>query len=326
LNKLRLANVHLSPTGQSCTATLAVNKKVSSCPIYEITYIHRSQKVDTYIAMVRGLNRDFIWSAEVFRRLSQPILWVFNNAGDKLISLVDATAQVTTAFSQLLSAVDSPQSSSPPTTTAACAFEVSHQEDNLLCDDPELEKDLLSVPFSIDDLPYGAGDDIPQQCCNLVFSGESPVISLTTLSASSSGETSPSTTLDHTSGLPSNPSTAKPALAVTQPTKAAYDPSLPRRFSYRLRWLCSRRPQNDPTPFIKRATSLAHQLRRKGHFDLYNDQLKAFEKSGYVRPVHKHQVRYWLNHFPIYKNKAPGPTKPYPTDVLHVSGNRSSMA
>ncbi|KAF4714927.1 hypothetical protein FOZ63_031735, partial [Perkinsus olseni] len=268
LNKLRLANVHLSPTGQSCTATLAVNKKVSSCPIYEITYIHRSQKVDTYIAMVRGLNRDFIWSAEVFRRLSQPILWVFNNAGDKLISLVDATAQVTTAFSQLLSAVDSPQSSSPPTTTAACAFEVSHQEDNPLCDDPELEKDLISLPFSIDDLPYDAGDDIPQECCNLAFSGEPPVISLASLSASSSRS-------------PTKSSTAKPSLTVTQPTKAVYDPSHPRRFSYRLRWLCSRRPQNDSTPFIKRATSLAHQLRRKGHFDLYNDQLKAFEKSGY---------------------------------------------
>ncbi|KAF4676014.1 hypothetical protein FOL47_006814 [Perkinsus chesapeaki] len=334
LLRLHQANVALEPTGVTCVATLAVSRRVNSCPIYKIIYCHKGFQVQTFMAHVHGLARDFIFSCDVLRRVNNPVLWVFNSTGDRIISLADSNPQVATAWKAFLDAVELSRSAAPTppkVNTGINSLEFDSQDnpaDNTTDFEACFNKEyVLPLPFEddIEDKPEPI-ELVSSPFMELLFSDPCPLVSLsalapTDLSSASNNAAAvdiDSKATDEASENTSSPPPASSTDSYTSNKTAAVDidskatnhapdesgsppPASFTRFTHHLRWRTTSRPTNSHVPFLKRSNALAHQLRRKGLFDAYNDEIQGFVQKGYVKPVAKEEVRYWLHHFPVVK-------------------------
>ncbi|KAF4656243.1 hypothetical protein FOL47_009084 [Perkinsus chesapeaki] len=77
------------------------------------------------------------------------------------------------------------------------------------------------------------------------------------------------------------------------------------RLGHRIRWVAAR-PSNDYRPFLAKARTLASRLRKQGLYEVYDNEIQNFLRSGYIRPATVGEVTYWMSHFPVIKSSPEG--------------------
>ncbi|EER18554.1 hypothetical protein Pmar_PMAR008883, partial [Perkinsus marinus ATCC 50983] len=159
-NRLTRAGVSIENTGRQCCATLAAGSKVLGCSIFRLKHVHKHLEFPTEIVLIPNLNRDFLWSTSVFRSYSLPTVWIFDSAGDRLLSLVGKPTAVQAAWRGFLQSLNE------------AAGQSVGIPDSAATTDSTLSKDLSTLSVGLDD----GAPDCSKEFLEIAFSDARPLV------------------------------------------------------------------------------------------------------------------------------------------------------
>ncbi|KAF4663799.1 hypothetical protein FOL47_005556 [Perkinsus chesapeaki] len=146
VERLISAGVHVPKPRSFCTALMADGKPIRECPIHNLTFVHGSQHIVAPVVVIRGLSKDALVSADLFRQFNDPTLWLFSKTEDRLVNLGSLDPELRRLWDIFFSKLETRRLSPSTDTVEPLLNDVTREEDCEHIGNSSASPDVSNLP------------------------------------------------------------------------------------------------------------------------------------------------------------------------------------